>query len=440
MRIALITLGCPKNLIDAEHMLGALHDAGHDLVGDPASSDVVIVNTCSFIASAVDESSRAVRDVLALREEGWRGRVLVAGCLPERYGRRTFQMFPGVDAVVGCLSVARILDAVEGAAAGDRPLHVGTRGRSVDGRFPRILGTPGHLAYIRISEGCDNRCAYCVIPSIRGPLVSHPARAIIHEARELHRAGVRELIPVAQDTTAYGMDIAPSVSLAGLLAELDDVGIPWIRLLYAHPARITDDLLETLGRGRHLARYLDVPIQHVSDAILAPMNRKTDGRAVRGLADRIRRVVPDMTLRTSVIVGFPGEGPTEFEELRRFLAAGPFDHLGVFEYSPEEGSPAFRLGEGASREETRERAGILLEEARERTERRHGELVGSTVEVLIDEPGPAAVGRTEGLAWELDGVVRIDDPAGALRPGAFATVEVTGASGFDLEAATPQVG
>lgn len=437
MRIALITLGCPKNLIDAEHMLGALHEAGHVLVGDPASADVVIVNTCSFIESAVRESTETVNEVLGLSSEGWTGSVVVAGCLPERYGSRTVEMLPGVDGVVGCSAVNRIVETVEDAAAGRRPVHVGVWDAPVDGRFPRILGTPAHVAYLRISEGCDNRCAYCVIPSIRGPLRSRPSREIIAEAERLSEGGVRELVPVAQDITAYGMDIASETSLAGLLRELDAVGVPWLRLLYAHPARVTDDVIGAIAGLPHVVRYLDMPIQHISDGVLRSMGRGMDGSGIRDLVARIRDRVPGIALRTSVMVGFPGEGEAEFEELSEFLNSGAFDHVGVFGYSPEAGTDAVALGDGAPREVARERAERLVREAKARTEARHRALAGSEIDVLIDEPGPRAVGRSEALAWELDGVVLIDDPSLTLAPGDFVRVRVVGASGFDIEAELP---
>jgi ribosomal protein S12 methylthiotransferase len=434
MRIALITLGCPKNLVDAEHMLGGLVDAGHALVADPSSADVVIVNTCAFLDSAVRESSDTVNEVLALRQKGWPGRVVVAGCLPERYGRRTFEMLPGVDAVVGCLSVERIVDVVESATSGERPLLVGPGRPSVDGLLPRVLGTPGHIAYLRISEGCDNRCAYCVIPSIRGGLVSRDPEDVLLEAEELTRSGVRELVPIAQDTTAYGMDIASSVTLAGLLERLDRVGAVWVRLLYAHPARVTDELLAAVADCDHVVRYMDVPIQHIADAVLGPMRRGTDGRFLRRRVERIRSRIPGVTLRTSVIVGFPGEDEAAFSELRDFLDEGWFEHIGVFEYSREEGSPAYAMGEGAPADVARERALVLLDAAARRAAARYGELVGSRVEVMVDEPGPHATGRLEGQAWELDGIVTIDDPAGSLEQGRLATVTVTGVDTFDLTA------
>jgi ribosomal protein S12 methylthiotransferase len=432
MRIALITLGCPKNLVDAEHMLGALDEAGHTLVGDPADADVVIVNTCSFIEPAVRESCEVIGSVIGLRETGWPGRVLVAGCLPERFGERTIDLVPGVDAVVGCSAVGSIAEAVGRLSRGESSILTGRAEPLVDGRLPRILGTPGHIAYIRISEGCDNRCAYCLIPSIRGGLRSRPLDDIVAEARELEAVGVRELVPVAQDTTAYGMDIASSPSAAGLLTALDGVGIPWIRLLYAHPARVSDALIDVVRASDHVVRYLDLPIQHVDDRILQAMNRRTDGAFIRRLVDRIRDRVPGITLRTSVIVGFPGEDDRAFEALRSFLDDGAFEHVGVFEYSPEEGTAARELGDGPSGDVVRERAGILMSEARVRTEARHRDLVGTEVDILVDEPGPRAVGRTEGLAWELDGVVRIDDPDGALTAGSFARVVMTGAEGYDL--------
>jgi len=429
MKIALITLGCPKNLVDAEVMMGLLDEAGHALTGDPTEADVAIVNTCSFISAAVAESRETIEECLVLKSRGALAAVVVAGCLPQRYGRETLKMFPDVDAVVGCSDFAEIAGVVEAVSGGERPFVVNEPRSLYDHMSPRILGTPSHLAYVKIAEGCDNRCAYCTIPSIRGRLRSRSPDSVVSEATALRQLGIRELNIIAQDTTAYGTDIASSdAEIAGLLRRLADVGVPWLRLLYTHPAHIGAELLAVLAEGTVLP-YLDVPIQHISDGVLSSMGRGIDGDGIRRLIDEARRVVPDLTIRTTVIVGYPGETESDFRELVEFVRTGRVDHLGIFEYSPEDGTPAAKLPGQVDARTAAERAEHIHEIAVGMAARRGLEMVGRSVEVLCDAPGS---GRTSGQAWELDGDAIWEPGGDGPTPGTFFTARVVGAGDFDL--------
>jgi len=433
MKIALITLGCPKNLVDAEIMLGLLDEAGHTLVASPDGADVAIVNTCSFIASAVQESADVVRNCLGLKREGHCGAVLVAGCLPQRYGNAVFDMLPGVDGVVGCSDVAEITSAVAALVAGRSVTSVHEPIFLYDHTTPRVLGTPDHIAYVKISEGCDNRCAYCMIPSIRGRLRSRAEHSVRREVDELVEAGVREINLIAQDTTAYGTDIASHGLLAELLKELDETGADWIRILYTHPAHLTDDVIDAVASLDSVVPYLDIPIQHIADHILRSMGRGTDGAQIRSLIKRVRDRVPDVWVRSSVIVGFPGETDRDFDELRGFIATGAIDHLGVFEFSPEDGTPAALLEGRVPQETASARARALIDLAESLAVTRGTRLAGHRVTVLVDEVGEHLItGRHAGQAWELDGIVLVPATAGVKR-GDMIEVEVAGAAGFDLQ-------
>jgi ribosomal protein S12 methylthiotransferase len=432
MKVALITLGCPKNLVDAEVMLGLLDRAGHSLVGDPAGADVVIVNTCAFIASAVSEARETVGRCLDLKRRGLVHRVVVAGCLPQRYGARTAELLDGVDGVVGCSCFLEIADVIAEAAAGRAPVRVSEHRALYDHESPRVLGTPRHLAYVKIAEGCDNRCAYCTVPSLRGPLRSRRPDSIVAETEALLELGVSEVNLIAQDTTAYGTDLASRVRLPELLERLSRTGAPWIRVLYAHPAHVTDELLGAMGGLRGVVPYLDLPIQHVSDRILGSMGRGTDGESVRSVIERLRRAVPGVTVRSSVMVGYPGETEEEFRELLSFVAEGSVDALGVFEFSPEPGTRAAALGPRVGRRRTAERARAIMEAMAGAAAARGAAAVGRVETVLVDEDGPSAVGRTAGQAWEIDGRFLLEGGAGAAGPGSFLRARVTAASGYDL--------
>jgi len=439
MKIAVITLGCPKNLVDTEVMLGLLAEDGHEFTADPAEAETVIVSTCSFISAAVQESREVIEEVLALKAEGSVERVVVAGCLPQRYADSTWEMFPGVDAVVGCSDFESIAEVVTGVTSGRTVFAVSSPDTLYDETSPRVLGTPRHLAYVKIADGCDNRCAYCTIPSIRGTLRSRKLESVTREVADLVRNGVREVNLIAQDTTAYGTDIASDVTLPALLSALADTGAPWIRVLYTHPAHVTDELLSVVSDLESVVPYLDVPIQHISDRILAAMGRHTDGRYIRSLFERIRRAVPGVSIRSSAMVGFPGETESEFQELLEFVRAGNVDYLGVFEYSPEPGTSAFSLPGRVEADAATARARAIVEAMEELAESRGRALVGHRTEVLIDEAGSTeesrpALGRTSGQAWEMDGIVLVEPLEDGPEAGHFASVRVTGVDGFDLTA------
>jgi ribosomal protein S12 methylthiotransferase len=432
VRVAFVTLGCPKNLVDAEVMIALVHEAGHALVPDVTGADVAVVNTCSFIAAAFEESAAVIDECLELRERGALGAIVVAGCMPERLGPALGRFGSLVDAVVGCSALDRLPEALE-AVRERRPFAAFAEKPFVyDHETPRILGTPPHLAYVKIAEGCDNHCAYCTIPSIRGSLQSRPSDSIVSEVEDLARSGVREVNLIAQDTTAYGTDLARSDGLPALLRRLASAGVPWIRLLYSHPAHVSDDLLSAVAEEERIVPYLDLPIQHVADRILDAMGRGIDGRGVRSLFERVRGRIPGVSIRSSVMVGFPGETDDEFEELLDFVEGGAVDHLGVFEFSPEGGTRAYALPDPIPGSVASARARLLIEIMEEATSARALARVGEIVTVLADSARSA---RTEGQAWETDGVVLWADGATEKPPaGSFALARITGRLGFDLTA------
>jgi ribosomal protein S12 methylthiotransferase len=439
MRIAVIALGCPKNLVDTEVMLGRLEESGFSFVGTPEGADLVIVSTCSFISEAVRESVEVVRECLHLKREGGPSHVVVAGCLPQRYGRRTFDILPGVDAVVGCSGFGRIADVLRDVAAGKTVYMVDEPTVLYDETSPRVLGTPGHLAYVKIADGCDNRCAYCTIPMIRGALRSRSPSSVLREVESLVQGGVREINLIAQDTTAYGTDIASDLRLEDLLVSLSGSGAAWIRVLYTHPAHVSEELLSTMAGTEHIVPYLDMPVQHISDRVLSAMGRGVTGRRTRELLELARRVIPGLSVRSSVMVGFPGETAAEFDELRTFVAEGNIDHLGVFEYSPEEGTRAWDLPDRVGDEEASERAAELVRIMEQLTEEKGRAAAGTHRTVLVDRvlerpSGVLATGRTSGQAWETDGEVLIESADFELRAGNFVGATIRSARGFDLVA------
>ncbi len=439
MKIAVISLGCPKNLVDTEVMLGLLADEGYEFAADAGEADIVVVSTCSFISAAVVESRAVVDGCLELKDAGRVGHVIVAGCLPQRYADATWEMFPGVDAVVGCSDFERIAEVVREVAAGRRVYKVGTPRALYDERSPRVLGTPGHIAYVKIADGCANCCSYCTIPAIRGDLRSRTPESVVREVAALAKKGVREVNLIAQDTTAYGTDIASDITLPALLSALADTGVPWIRVLYTHPAHVTDELLRAMSELESVVPYLDMPIQHISDRILAAMGRRTDGERIRSLVRRTRDTIPGISIRSSVMVGFPGETDEEFGELLAFIRDGNVDHLGVFEYSPEPGTSAFSLSGRVQADTASARARVLVETMEELTEARGRSMLGDEVEVLVDSAGAVAEGRavvarTAGQAWEMDGTVLVEADDSGPETGDFVLVRVTGVAGFDLTA------
>jgi ribosomal protein S12 methylthiotransferase len=440
---AFVSLGCPKNLVDSERMLGKLAQDGYALVPEADGADVVVVNTCGFIEPARQESLAVVREMLELKRQGRVGAVVVAGCLAERKKEDLLQEVPEVDHVVGVFGREEIVQVVDRALARQPGLR--SEQRSLFRPAPvraledtaRLRITPRHYAYLKISEGCDRLCTFCAIPQMRGKHVTKPIEEVVHEARELAADGVRELIVVAQDTTYYGMDLYGRVRLAELLRELDRVdGLEWIRILYAYPIHFTDELIETLAASDKVVPYLDLPLQHINDRVLRRMQRRVNRAATEELIGRLRRDIANLTLRTTFIVGFPGETEAEFEELLAFVKATRFERAGVFPYSYEPDTPATRLDGHLPEAVKLERRNRLMEAQQEVAFGWSRKQVGREMEVIIDGPDPEVpnhwLARGHADAPDIDGLVRIKGKG--LRPGDLARVKVTAADGYDLAA------
>lgn len=430
--VALVSLGCAKNLVDSEVVLGGFRAAGYLLRPNPAAAGVIIVNTCGFIGPAREEAETEIRRALRLKRRDPLKKVVVAGCYVERDGPRLRSLFPGVDLWTG----VRDFDRLAGLLAG-LPFRPRRRTFLYDDLTPRVLSTPKGWAYLKISEGCPHRCSFCAIPAIKGPYRSRPPASIVREAARLVAAGVREIDLVSQDSTFYGRDLGRREGLAGLLESLCRVrGLSWIRVLYGYPGEVTDRLLDVMNEPRVCA-YLDLPFQHADPAVLRAMGRGLDGRRALSLIEKIRTRLPGVAIRTSLIVGFPGERRRAFTALRSFVERARFDHLGVFVYSPEPGTPAFGRPVGIPADEAESRreeimalqAGISLGKNRAR--------VGGTVEVLCEDrrPGVRAryIGRTRFQAPEVDGVVILDAAAsGQDLRGTIRKVAITAAGVYDL--------
>jgi len=427
--VALVSLGCPKNLVDSEKLLAHLAEGGC-VVGAPMDeADVIVVNTCGFIAPAVAESLEVLREAVACKRAGSARRVVVAGCLVNRDGEALFDLVPGIDAVVGVHDRDGILKAVTGRRRFARVSPCSGPAASDAGRF-RL--TPRHTAYLRIAEGCSRRCTFCTIPALRGPFRSKPPEQVLDEARELIADGAVELNVIAQDTTAYGRDLGGGVTLASLLRRLDRLeGAEWVRLMYAYPHRVTDGLIDMLAGAARVVPYLDIPLQHVADGVLKRMGRGVSRAQTERLLDRLRRRIDGLVLRTTFIVGFPGETDEDFRELLAFVRDFRFDALGVFPFYPEAGTPAEgmpgRVGEAVAHER---REAIMLaqqEIAFEAARRR----VGSGIRVLVDgtDADGTCVGRYYGQAPEVDSICRLTRPAPA---GQFVDGRVVDCDGYDL--------
>lgn len=434
--VRMVSLGCAKNLVDSEVMLGLLQKRGWVPTAEE-EAEVVIINTCAFIRQAKEESIEAILAEAAAKERGRCRRLVVAGCLPQRYGRELPAGLPEVDLFVGTGEMQRIADLLQ-AAPPEAPAR-----RSVvrpptylyDHRTPRVHTSSPGSAYLKIAEGCSNRCSYCVIPAIRGKLRSRKIASVVHEARQAVARGAKEINLIAQDTTAYGRDLGPGVDLEKLLAELVKVpGLSWIRLLYAHPAHVTPALIRLLREEEKICKYLDLPLQHIDGALLKAMNRPVSEDGVRLLLARLREEIPGIALRTSLMVGFPGETERRFCKLLAFVREAQFERLGVFPYSREEGTPA-AARKGQVPERLKEERRLRIMALQKRIARRKQEsLVGSRIPVLIERPGnsPGVLweGRTQGQAPEVDGLTFIT--RGEARPGEIYPVKITAATAYDL--------
>lgn len=433
-KILFTSLGCDKNLVDSEVMLGELAEEGFAFTDDEAEADVAVVNTCCFIGDAKEESIEAILEMAELKKSGRVRALLVAGCLAERYREEIQAEIPEVDAVLGIADIHSIADAVKEALAGRAKNHIGGPGRDETSR-KRLVTTGGHYAYLKIAEGCDKHCTYCIIPKIRGAYRSVPMEELVEETRTLAKEGVKELILVAQETTLYGVDLYGRKMLPELLEKLCRVEeLHWIRILYCYPEEITDELIAVMKREPKICHYLDMPIQHASDEVLKRMGRRTARRELEEIIEKLRREIPDICLRTTLISGFPGESEEDFEELYRFVNDTEFDRLGVFAYSREEGTPAALL-DGQIPEEIKEkRRGELMELQQEIAFEKAAEMTGLILEAMVEgylpEDGVYAA-RTYRDAPGVDGYLFFTSER-ELESGVFVTVEVTGNNEYDL--------
>ncbi len=465
MKIGFVSLGCPKNLVDSEVMLGTAEQAGHEITTDADGADVVIVNTCAFIDRAKQESVDTILE-MAAKKKATGGRLVVTGCLAERYRDSLQKEIPEIDAILGTGDVPNILDAIQpgstaARAIGASPMTFYKRDPKVpseataptapvfgvdlptylyDATTPRRLATPGHYAYVKIAEGCDYKCAFCVIPKMRGHYRSRSIESVVAEAHQLAARGVKELLLVSQDTTFYGIDRKERDALPRLIEALDQVdGIEWVRLLYLYPTTITDATIDAIAASRKVVRYIDLPLQHASDAVLKRMKRPGTRASYERLLGNIRAKMPDVALRTTFIVGFPGETEADVEELLAFITAVGFDHVGVFTYSHEEDTSAFDLVDDVPAAEKTRRQKRVMALQKRLVAKRQKARVGTRVRMVVDGPSPehdwVFTGRLPGQAPEIDPQVYLTeaDPA-TLSPGQFLEVEIVGAEGYDLVA------
>jgi ribosomal protein S12 methylthiotransferase len=433
--LAFVTLGCPKNTVDSEAMLGLFVRDGFRTVGDPAEADVAVVNTCAFLQSAVKESRDAVAQVAALKHVGRLRGLIVTGCLAQRSGASLLEDFPEVDAVLGTGQWKEVVRVARHVLAGhpERTARIDDPSGALDGDVPRALSTPRHLAYLKISEGCDHRCTFCIIPRLRGDQQSRPIADLVSEAERLAAQGVRELVLIGQDTTGYGTDLPDRPTLANLLTALDRIeSLTWIRVQYTYPRLWSDRLIETWAGARRVVPYVDMPLQHIAQDMLRTMARAMTEDQTRELVQRIKQGIPGVSFRTNFIVGFPGETPAHFDTLYRYIEEEPFDHLVVFDYEREPETPSADMDRQVATRTRRSRRAKLLGLQQQLSKERLARRIGERLDVMID--GPAGRGqwaaRTTGQAWEVDGgvVVEGDD----LKPGDRISVRVTGASAYDL--------
>ncbi len=432
-KVCLVSLGCPKNLVDSEVTVGLLSKEGYLLTTDPSEAEILIVNTCAFIQDATREAIETILNLTHYKREGRCHLLIVSGCLPQRYGKILEKELPEVDLFIGTGSFQHLPEILK-----QKPKKKTLLNRPTflyDEKTPRILSTPPFVAYLKIAEGCSNCCTFCTVPQIRGPYRSRTLRSVLEEAKSLADQGVEELILIAQDTTAYGKDLRDGTNLEKLLKRLVKVnGLRWIRILYAYPKKdyFTDGLLELMAREQKICPYLDLPIQHIDDGILRRMGRRTKSQEIRSLLQKIRAFLPGISLRSSLIVGFPGEGESQFKELLDFVEEGRFDHLGVFKYSAEEGTPASRLPNPIPEAVKEERLRTLMEIQKKISLKKYRQMVGRKTEVLVEglsHQGALLRGRLRTQAPEIDGCVLL---MGKARPGDWVEARITQALPYDL--------
>ena len=435
MKLLFISLGCDKNLTDTEVMLGLLASRGYEMTDDECEADIIVINTCCFIHDAKEESIQNILEMAEYKKEGSLKALIVTGCLAQRYRQEILDEIPEVDAVLGTTAYDQILDAVDEALKGQNSVRMEDLQRLPKVEAKRQVTTGGHFAYMKIAEGCDKHCTYCIIPKIRGRFRSRPMEELIREAEELAEQGVKELILVAQETTLYGKDLYGEKSLPVLLRKLCKIsGLRWIRVLYCYPEEITDELIRVMKEEPKICHYLDLPIQHANDDILKRMGRKTSKQELIDIVGKLRKEIPDICLRTTLITGFPGETQEQYEELYRFVSEMEFDRLGVFTYSPEEDTPAALMPNQIEESVKEERQAELMELQQEIAFEAAENMVGKEVLVMIE--GKVAdenvyVGRTYKDAPNIDGLIFVETGV-ELVSGDFAKVRVTGALEYDL--------
>ena len=434
LKIALESLGCSKNLMDAEIMTGILKEKGYEFVEEFAEADIIIVNTCGFIRDAKQESIDTIVELSQLKEFGKLKYLIVTGCLAQRYADELLEEIPEIDAIVGTGNFMNISEIIDRLESEKNVTEIGNIEFAFDETLPRYVSTPEHMAYLKIGEGCSNHCTYCIIPKLRGKYRSRKIEDIVEEAKTLAAEGVKELVVIAQDTTRYGEDLYGEAKLAELLEELAGIeGIKWIRIMYSYPESITEKLIDVIAAHDNICSYFDMPIQHASNRVLKRMNRRTSKEDIRNKVDMIRSKIPDAVIRTTVIVGFPGETEEDLEELIEFMKEIKFDRLGAFAYSREEDTPADRMDghmDEEIKEERRDRVMMVQQAISEEINQKREDKV---FEVLIEEEAEEGVyvGRTQGDAEEIDSVVYVNSEE-ELEIGSFVNVYITEAMEYDL--------
>ena len=436
MKIGFVSLGCPKNQLDTEVMLHEVMDAGYEITADEEKADVVIVNTCAFIESAKRESIDNILDIAWLKEHKDLKAIIVTGCLAERYRDEIFKEMPEVDAVLGVGGIHHIVDAVKAVTAPKKKTYSCYDDKeTVELGGDRVLTSPDYAAYLKIAEGCDNRCAYCAIPAIRGKFRSRPMEDLIAEAKDLESLGVKELTVIAQDITRYGMDLYGHYALAELLHKItEQTSIPWIRLLYCYPDKVTDELIAEIRDNPRILKYMDLPMQHISEHMLKAMNRHGGSELVRSVVEKLRKEIPGIVIRTTFMVGFPGETQEDFDELCEFVKEQKFEHVGVFTYSREEGTPAYDFPDQIDEQVKQDRMDCLMREQMLINDAYVKSQIGKTLEVLCedyDEVSEIYYGRGVADAPEIDGKIYFRSEEKVF-PGDMIQVKIRKAMDYDL--------
>lgn len=433
MKIAFVSLGCAKNLVNTEQMMALVKAAGHTVTGDPEGADVAVLNTCGFIDSAKSEAIQNILELAALKEQGKLGKLLVAGCLTQRYRDEILEELPEIDGILGTGSYTDIVPAIDSVMEGDTPTYFGDIDHTIEDG-DRVVSTPPYTAFLKIAEGCDNRCAYCVIPSLRGRYRSRTMESLLAEAKKLADDGVQELIVIAQDITRYGTDLYHKRMLPELLTELCKLPFHWVRLHYLYPDELDDALIDVIAREHKILNYIDIPLQHINDRILKAMNRRSTKAEIIALLKKLRDRLPGLVLRTSLICGLPGETEEEFEELCDFLRESGIERAGIFQFSPEEGTPAAVMPDQVDPDTAKRRVELLVELQSRVMDAWNESRLGETLEVLCEGFDPdmgCYAGRSYADSPDVDGKVFFT-AAGLVPAGTFVNVRITGTSDGDL--------